>query len=434
MKVVILGGGISGLVCAYELGKRGIETTLLEKKEEIGGLGSSHVRLKYNIEKTYHAIFAGDSHTIRLLRELEILESVKWFPTKLAFYNNGKKYSLSTPLDILKNDNLSLFDKIVLGRIYLELKFLKNWRKLDDISAKEWILSKKSEKLYHFLFEPLINIKWGDERDSVSATWLWGRINPRASTRDYGGANENMGYPIGGYSTIFNALIERIKGYNSKIHTCTQVKEIYFENDNIGYIVYSKNGKNKKIKPDIVINTIPTPVFLECCVNLPSSLRKIKNVEYETIICATFGMKERFIEEYQMPCAPGTATFGGIVEHTNFVPSDYYAGEHILYVFNYCKEGSKIWNTKDDKIIKEYINDLKKIDPNFDEETITWSEVYRNKYGTPIYKKDYLKYMPPIQFNNLYFGGMFNMYPINDFNNSIRVANEITQKISQKTS
>ena len=36
-KVIILGGGVAGLCCAYELGKAGYDCTILEARSRVGG-------------------------------------------------------------------------------------------------------------------------------------------------------------------------------------------------------------------------------------------------------------------------------------------------------------------------------------------------------------------------------------------------------------
>jgi phytoene dehydrogenase-like protein len=42
-RVVVLGGGLAGLSCAYELARNGAEVTVLEREEHVGGMASSFV-------------------------------------------------------------------------------------------------------------------------------------------------------------------------------------------------------------------------------------------------------------------------------------------------------------------------------------------------------------------------------------------------------
>jgi phytoene dehydrogenase-like protein len=39
--VVVLGGGLAGLACAYELAVSGVEVTVIEREDHPGGMASS---------------------------------------------------------------------------------------------------------------------------------------------------------------------------------------------------------------------------------------------------------------------------------------------------------------------------------------------------------------------------------------------------------
>jgi protoporphyrinogen oxidase len=42
-RVVVLGGGLAGLACAYELAKSGVDVTVLEREPHPGGMASSFI-------------------------------------------------------------------------------------------------------------------------------------------------------------------------------------------------------------------------------------------------------------------------------------------------------------------------------------------------------------------------------------------------------
>ena len=59
-KILVVGGGITGLVAAYRLLQKKYQVTLVEKNESLGGLlGSFKINNTY-LEKTYHHIFKTD--------------------------------------------------------------------------------------------------------------------------------------------------------------------------------------------------------------------------------------------------------------------------------------------------------------------------------------------------------------------------------------
>ena len=59
MKNIVVGGGISGLLVAYELVKKGEEVIVIEKEKKIGGLLATDTISQIPIEKFYHHIFRG---------------------------------------------------------------------------------------------------------------------------------------------------------------------------------------------------------------------------------------------------------------------------------------------------------------------------------------------------------------------------------------
>ena len=42
MKIIIVGGGIAGLTLAYQLVKKGLQVTVLERENRVGGLARSY--------------------------------------------------------------------------------------------------------------------------------------------------------------------------------------------------------------------------------------------------------------------------------------------------------------------------------------------------------------------------------------------------------
>jgi len=58
--VVIIGSGFTGLAAAYEISRRGIPVTILEKDDEIGGLAGCFKINGQCVEKFYHHWFTND--------------------------------------------------------------------------------------------------------------------------------------------------------------------------------------------------------------------------------------------------------------------------------------------------------------------------------------------------------------------------------------
>ncbi|MCJ7826312.1 FAD-dependent oxidoreductase, partial [Patescibacteria group bacterium] len=72
MSIGIIGGGLTGLTAAYELGKRGHRVTVFEKGKTLGGLagGFTMPTWDWSLEFFYHHFFTNDYVLINLAKEL----------------------------------------------------------------------------------------------------------------------------------------------------------------------------------------------------------------------------------------------------------------------------------------------------------------------------------------------------------------------------
>ena len=71
-KVGIVGGGIAGLVCAYECQKRGIDFALFEKSPELGGVLGTSALNGASIENAANGFLAADGGAVELCEELDV--------------------------------------------------------------------------------------------------------------------------------------------------------------------------------------------------------------------------------------------------------------------------------------------------------------------------------------------------------------------------
>lgn len=434
--IVILGGGISGLSTAYYLAKSGFKnTTILEKEKTLGGVGGFYDTGRYKIDTSYHVAFRGDHHLLELVEELGLTNKMNWFPSKTAFFDGKEFISFSGPFDILKNTRISLTEKIDFARVYLRLKANKDWRRLDKITAVKWLSDNCSPKTFERFFRPILNIKWGDASDRISAAWLWGRLFPRAASRNNLGGQEKLGYLIpDGLSMLFSRLENELKKQGAKIVTNAKVNKISFKENDFQNVAYQKSNKIHIVTPDILIVTIPVSVFLGLSVPPPNHLKYLANNDYQGVICATLSLKQSITNGYyQVPITPGNTFAGGVVEHTAAIKSKKYKKENLIYVFKYLSPTSTIWKYSKTKIMNLLLQDLSLLSKRtIDKSDIFWHHVYVNRFATPVYSINFMNKIPPTRFRqtNLYFTGMANTYPITDFNCSIKAAKDLVNQIS----
>lgn len=112
-KIAIIGAGIAGLSCAYELQKKGYEVEVFEKEAYVGGRLSTRTkdRLPFDI---------GVNHFINLYSEMRAYADelhLEWHPFTFVKYQLAKNGEIT---DLMKG--LTLVEKIKLARAYKKFK------------------------------------------------------------------------------------------------------------------------------------------------------------------------------------------------------------------------------------------------------------------------------------------------------------------------
>ena len=138
--VVVIGGGFGGLAAAWELARHGTAVTVLEADAEVGGLAGSFEVNGRPLEKFYHHWFTNDVHVTELVRELGTEDRVLFRPTRTGMYFANTVFRLSAPLDVLRFAPLRLIDRVRLAALALRARGVKDWRRLETLTAKEWLV------------------------------------------------------------------------------------------------------------------------------------------------------------------------------------------------------------------------------------------------------------------------------------------------------
>ncbi len=423
MNIAIIGGGLTGLSCAYYLTKKGHDITIFEKKPRFGGLADSFNINGEPIEIYYHHFFKGDKNLMALLKELKLDKEVSYFESTMGFLKNNKIYSFSTPLDLIFFKPLNFFDRVRLGFMILYLQTKKDWKSLENISIKDWITKYFGKNIYETIWKPLLINKFGDEHENIPASWLWGRIHPRSNSRKNG--KELLGYLNGSFSVLINKLHEKIK--NSAKIIFQEVIKI----DKIKENLIIKTSDKKSYKFEKIVYTGPNPELLKI-INLPDYfINNLKKIKYQAVVCTCLELKNKLSSTYWMNISDKNLPFGGIIEHTNLVPSERYKSK-IVYLFNYLSENNKFFHMTNEDLTNIYIKSLKKIFPKFKESDLIRSTTFRDKYATPVYNLGYSKKIPaqitPI--DGLLIANTSQIYPYDrNIDNSIKLGKQTAELI-----
>ena len=176
-KVVVIGAGLAGLACAYQLSKQGFAVTLLEKSPNLGGkIASWKIKVgedEFLTEHGFHGFFPQYYNLKSLVGELNIsnnFQSLEFYslvfrdnnqydpevfrPSSSAFPWNIVDLAISSPNRFRWGINLTKLSHWEVFKAISGFAIPKSFDRLDNISVADWVKQDFPRGLYDLYFLP----------------------------------------------------------------------------------------------------------------------------------------------------------------------------------------------------------------------------------------------------------------------------------------
>ena len=265
--VVVVGGGLAGLACAYELTQRGFTVTLLERSPQLGGkIASWPVNIggeKFIMEHGFHGFFPQYYNLNSLVEELNITDNFQslefysvvfreekynpevFHPSSSAFPWNIVDLAISSSnrfswgINLAKSKHWEVFRAI--GGFQLE----KTYQKFDNLSVAEWVEKDFPQGLYDLYFLPFAKSSLNaPNKLSVAELMQFFHFyffgNPEGLA--FNGTRQDMG------TSLVQPVAKEIENKGGKIFTDVGVSGINLQNNKISSISYQL-GEVKSLIP-----------------------------------------------------------------------------------------------------------------------------------------------------------------------------------------
>ena len=408
--VAVIGAGFCGLAAAWELGRRGVRVTVLERDTEVGGLAGSFRAGGTRLEKFYHHWFASDDEVTRLVDELGQADRMLFRSTRTGMYYARDFFKLSSPLDLLRFSPLPFVDRIRLGVLALRARRVRDWRSLEDRTAADWLRELGGERVWRVVWEPLLRGKFGSLAEEVAAVWFWNKLKLRGGSRGKGGA-ERLAYYRGGFAALAEALADAIRARGGEILTGCPAIGLQAAAGRLTGVVTPDAVR----EVDGAIMTPALPIVADLAApHAPRTwVEGLRRIRYLANLCVVLELDRSLSDIYWLNVNDPGFPFVGVIEHTNFEPASTYAGRRIVYLSRYLPESDAMWRMSDREAIAFTLGHLRRMFPDLADGDVLAAHVWRARYAQPVVDRGYRRRIPDRRtpLGNLFLATMAQIYP-----------------------
>ena len=432
---VIIGAGFTGLTAAYRLSGKGQKVAIVETDKSVGGLaGTFSFADGVEVEKFYHHWFNNDEEVPRLIAELSVESEVVTRPVRNGMFFNKTIWNLSTPLDLLRFNALSLRDRLRLGLLVYRVRLTKDWRSIEHLTIREWLEPLCGPTVYKVVWEPLIRAKFSAYAEKIGAVWMWKKLALRGATRNRRG-REELAYFKGGFGKLAEILVDAIRANGGQLFLATTATGVKSEGSKISSLETTRGI----ISGDRFLFTPAFPLIAKLFRGKvdPSWLSTLQRVRYLGNICLVLRLDRKLSDTYWLNVNDPGFPFVGVIEHTNFDGPSNYQGSHIAYLSRYVAPHDPVLEFDDHQYFDYAFAHLTRMFPNLTASWVIDYRVWRATYAQPVTETHYSSYVPghATPYNNAWISTMAQIYPEDRGTNyAIREGRKIADLMATRSS
>lgn len=408
-KVAIIGAGFAGLALAFDLAKnKNLQVEVIESMDRAGGMaaGYKEENWSWTLEDHYHHAFGTDKALQQFLTDLGLRDQLVYKYAKASTLYKGKFYQVDSALSLLRFKELSLWSRLRTGAVLAFLKLVPNGKWLENWRAAEWLPATMGQQAWKVLWQPLFVSKFGRFSHEVNMAWFWARVKPRTAA---------LGYFVGGWQRLADLIVERLRTQGVAFHFDTQVQKIIKTKDQLHLSLQSRSKQSQLSVAsthlyDAVISTLPSPVF-QRLIDLPEFHRELRGLGAMTMLLR---LRRRLLPDdiYWLNVNEKNWPFVAIVEHSNYMSTDNYGGEHLVYLGRYLETSHPDFGKNAQQLLADYQPFLRKLQPDFAQQLID-IKLSKAEFAQPLSVVGQSRRNPPFVTSvpGLYWVSMQHVYP-----------------------
>jgi len=457
--VVILGGGLAGLASAYEMSKRGIRVTVVEREPHVGGMATSFEEGDRSTAETedsnYWSYDFGPhrfhTHEKELLRHVEeILGDNKLWRKRLSrIYLFGRLFNYPLELhNVLRNIPPLQATRILLDYIRIRMLDRLGFCDYQDRSFREWVEKRFGPRLAQIFFIQYTEKAWGISADRISSVWaaqritllsLWDTIlktlfRPKKAPRTL---VSDFVYPrVGGIGELARGYRRRIESMGGMVLTDAPAIRVHRQGNKVVRIEYRRDGQSHFIEGDEFLSTMPvTELARSVTPKAPPAVRRaIRELRYISCVFVYLKLdRDRMSPDHWIYLPEKELHVHRVSEPKNFSPYAAPPGKTVACAEITCRAGDHIWRAPHDQLRDMATRDLTAVGLIRPEEVLG-SFVKRIPFAYPLYDLTYREHLDVVMdfvrgLENLETGGRQGLYRYNNMDQSIEMGRRMAGRV-----
>ena len=407
MQIAVIGGGLMGTSLAYFLSQQGQQVTLLEQGTDIGSLHRFiHLDENLSIPRYQHYLLPGDRHVLSLIRQLGLGNDLNFYPAHTGFVSNGHIQNTTSPWDVLRFAHLGMDDRLLLINTLLRARLTNDWRSLDKIPVKDWLIQVGGRENFERIWAPLLEAKFDFDYDNVPATFMWSWLNRMSKGRNIPQFRTQIGYLRKGIRSLIQVMTDEIEALDGVIQTETRVREIELSGQSLG-AVRTHLGI---LQFDAVIAALPTPDFARLLLTADETyLESLSDARYLGLVCPALIVDRPLSNFWTLNMSDPSSPFSTIIEQ----PHPDHPNLHIVYLPKYTAPDHDWMGVPDAAIQEAWGTRLRQLFPALKSENIKHFVVNRSRYVEPVHFLNGASHLSPLTtpYEGLFMVNAGQVYP-----------------------
>jgi protoporphyrinogen oxidase len=399
--VVIIGAGPAGLTAAYELGRHGRRSTVLESDDQVGGISRTVERDGWRFDIGGHRFFTKVARVEEFWHEVLPEEEFMLRPRKSRIYYQGKFFDYPLKASNALR-NLGIIEAIRCVASY-------GWARVRPPKRQDmyegWLVARFGSRLYHHFFKTYTEKVWGHAPAEMPADWAAQRVKnlslasavvnallPKRNQKDITSLIEEFQYPRLGPGMMWERCRDLVEEQGTKVVMNTRVSKIRHAGGRAEAVVASCDGGLTEYAASAVISSMPINELVQCFdPPVPAEVAKAAaDLYYRDFLTVALVVPESAVpwdDNWIYIHDPSVKTMR-IQNFGSWSPFLVKAGRNVLGLEYTVEVGDESWNSADEVLVRQGAEELGRLGL-LDPSQVEAGYVVRMPKAYPYYDQDY---------------------------------------------